>query len=243
MTLAPSSPAPHPAHAPRVLVVDDDRTIRTFVSANLRARNYRVTTAADGEEALERAALDLPDLVVLDLVMPQLDGVGFLERFREWSSAPVLVLSALGEERRKVQALDAGADDYLTKPFGMDELLARVRAALRRAAGAPPAPSAPVIEVGDLRLDLAAQLVSRGGRDVSLTRTEYALLRELVTHAGKVLGHRHLLQHVWGPEYGGETEYLRTFMRQLRKKLEPDPAHPMYLLTQPGIGYRFHLPA
>lgn len=230
------------AAGPRVLVVDDDATIRTFVSAHLRARGYRPDVARDGQEALDKAALNPPDAVILDLVMPVLDGVGFLTRFREWSQAPVLVLSAQGEERQKVQALDAGADDYLTKPFGMEELLARLRAMLRRAAATAPAATEPVIEAGDLRIELAAQVVTRGGAEVPLTRTEYALLRELARNLGKVLTHRQLLQRVWGPEYGDETEYLRTFVKQLRRKLEPDPAHPAYLLTQPGVGYRFRLP-
>jgi two-component system KDP operon response regulator KdpE len=224
----------------RLLVVDDDATIRTFVGANLRARGYQVQTAPDGEVGLETAARTLPDLVILDLAMPRLDGLGFLGRFREWSAAPVLVLSALGEERRKVEALDAGADDYLTKPFGVEELLARVRVLLRRGT-LPEVPNEPSIEAGDLRVDLAAHLVWRAGQEVPLTRTEFALLRELALNAGKVLPHRHLLQHVWGPEYGAETDYLRTFMAQLRKKLEIEPAHPRYLLTQPGVGYRLSL--
>jgi two-component system, OmpR family, KDP operon response regulator KdpE len=228
----------------RVLVADDDPTIRTFVAAHLRARGYRVDVARDGREALDKAALTPPDAVVLDLVMPEIDGAGFLGRFREWSAAPVLVLSALGEERRKVGALDAGADDYLTKPFSMEELLARLRTLLRRAHQAPVhVPGTPAIVAGDLRIDLGAQIVTRAGQEVPLTRTEYALLRELATNADKILTHRHLLQRVWGSEYGEETEYLRTFVRQLRKKLEPDPARPVYLLTQPGVGYRFHLPA
>ena len=227
----------------KVLVVDDDPKILTFVSAQLRLKGYQVEMAKDGPEALERATLTLPDLVILDLGLPRIDGLTVLSRLRQWSQAPVIILSAHGEEKTKVEALDLGADDYLTKPFGIDELLARMRAALRRAEHpAEATPDQPVVAVADIRIDLAARMVTRGGQVVGLTRTEYELLRHLVLNAEKVLTHRDLLQRVWGPDYGEETEYLRTFVKQLRRKLEADPSRPRYILTQPGVGYRFHIP-
>ncbi len=225
------------AARPLVLVVDDDLQVLRLVGAHMRTQGYRVVTARDGVEALERASLEPPDLVVLDLVLPKLDGIQTMMRLREWCQAPVVVLSAYGDEQRKVQALDLGADDYVTKPFGIAELLARVRAVMRRAAAARRANATAVIEVGPIRLDMARRQVLVNGREVHLTRTEYDLLRHLATNAGKVLTHRELLQ-VWGPEYGEELEILRTFIKQLRKKLEPDPSHPRYLLTVPGVGYR-----
>lgn len=223
------------ARGPLVLVVDDDSRILRLVTMNLQSQGYRVTSAQDGSEALEQAALEPPDLVVLDLALPTMDGLQTLRQLREWSEVPVVVLSAYGEEPRKVQALDLGADDYVTKPFGMPELLARVRAALRRATttGA----EGPIIDLGPIQIDQARRKVLLEGREVRLTRTEFELLRCLASNAGKVLTHPELLR-VWGPEYGDALGSLRTFIKQLRKKLEPDPSHPRYLLTEPGVGYR-----
>lgn len=225
---------------PTILVVDDDAQIRTFVARQLKNEDFHVELARTGEEALERAADVLPDMVILDLSMPVMDGIEALKRLREWASMPVIVLSARNEERLKVQALDLGADDYLTKPFSVPELLARVRAALRRsqrAAGAE-APEQPVLRFDDVAIDLGRHIVTKGGQEVSLTRTEYELLHYLAVNAGRVVTHRQVLQEVWGPEYGEEREYLRTFIKQLRRKIEDDPAHPQLILTQPGLGYR-----
>lgn len=228
----------------RVLVVDDDPKILAFVASHLKAQGYEVETAKDGQDALEKAALTQPALVLLDLAMPVLDGITVLKRLREWYSGPVIILSAHTEEQEKVQALDLGADDYLAKPFGMEELLARVRAAFRRAERWDTSvPDRASIDAGRLCIDLAERRVAVDGREVPLTRTEYELLRHLAINAGKVLTHRELLQRVWGPEYGDETDYLRTFIKQLRRKLELDPSRPQYILTQPGIGYRFVVPA
>jgi two-component system KDP operon response regulator KdpE len=229
----------------RILVVDDERGILVYVGANLRQQGYEVVTAQDGRQALEAAALRPPDLVILDLAMPELDGFETLGRLREWTRAPVLVLSAHADEVGKVRALDLGADDYLTKPFSVQELLARVRVALRRVDtyGAPA--GGPALDLGGpaaLVVDLARRVVTRGGEEVHLTRTEYELLAYLARRLDRVVGQRELLQGVWGPEYGSESDYLRTFVRQLRKKLEPDPANPSYLLTASGVGYRLHKP-
>lgn len=231
----------------QVLVVDDDPKILMFVSANFKARGYRVLTAKDGAEALEQAALEQPQVILLDLALPQIDGFEVLRRLREWSDSQIIVLSAHGGDQDKVRALDLGADDYITKPFSMEELLARVRLAFRRlqrfqtayAASAPAGESNPLVCVDDLQIDFAARQVKRAGEPVNLTKTEYELLRLLVTNRGRVLTHRDLLQQVWGPEYGEETEYLRTFIRNLRRKLENDPGRPAYLLTEAGVGYRF----
>ncbi|HKO24255.1 MAG TPA: response regulator transcription factor, partial [Chloroflexota bacterium] len=192
-----------------------------------------------GEEALRLLQARLPDLVILDLVLPGISGLEVCRRLREHSSVPILVLSARGEERDKVTALDLGADDYLTKPFGVEELLARIRAALRRAAGVR-GPST-VIEAGDLRVDVDRRLVTRTGGEVHLTATQFNLLKTLVVHAGRVLTHAYLLRSVWGPEYEGETQVLRVFIAQLRRKVEQAPAHPCHIRTEPGVGYRFHL--
>ncbi|MDQ3928807.1 MAG: response regulator transcription factor [Chloroflexota bacterium] len=227
-------------HKHRVLVVDDDPRIRMFVGANLRARGFEVDLAASGVEAMEQAALHPPDLVLLDLMLPDMHGTEALGDLREWTQAPVLVVSSLGSEHEKVRVLDLGADDYVTKPFGIDELLARVRANLRRSH--PEDDGAPVIELGTITIDLASRQVEVEGREVRLTPMEWALLRELACHVGKVVDHRELLERVWGGEYGVETGYLRTFVKQLRKKLEPDPAHPRYILTVPGVGYQLSSP-
>lgn len=224
----------------RILIVDDDTKLLAFVARQLRAESYTVETAMDGQECLDKAAEWSPSLIVLDLSMPVMDGIEALGRLREWYEGSILILSATDEETKKVQALDLGADDYLTKPFGMQELLARVRSALRRAAQATAGNSqdVAVVEVGEVHIDLAHRRVLKQGSEISLTRTEYELLRFLTINAGKVLTHRELLREVWGPEYGEETEYLRTFIKQLRRKLELDPSRPKLILTQPGMGYR-----
>ena len=223
----------------RILVVDDDRQLLRALRINLAARGYQVVVAPDGASGLTAASRQPPDLVIVDLGLPDMDGVAVVEGIRGWSSAPILVLSARHAEPAKIRALDAGADDYVTKPFGMDELLARVRAALRRAC--PPATGgAPVVSTDAFTIDLAAKRVSRpDGTAVRLTPTEWHLLEVLVRNAGKLVGQRQLLQDVWGPRYESETNYLRVYLAQLRAKLEPDPAHPRYLVTEPGMGYRF----
>jgi two-component system KDP operon response regulator KdpE len=222
-----------------MLVVDDEPHILRSLRTALTAAGYDIQTAATGEEALRLLQARLPDLVILDLVLPGISGLEVCRRLREHSSVPILVLSARGEERDKVTALDLGADDYLTKPFGVEELLARIRAALRRAAGVR-GPST-VIEAGDLRVDVDRRLVTRAGVEVHLTATQFNLLKTLVVHAGRVLTHAYLLRTVWGPEYEGETQVLRVFIAQLRRKVEQDPGHPRHIRTEPGVGYRFHL--
>jgi len=220
----------------RVLVVDDDPHLVRALRITLVARGYEVSIAADGTSGLALASRTAPDLVVLDLGLPDLDGVGVIEGLRGWSEVPVIVLSARHGEPAKVAALDAGADDYVTKPFGMDELLARMRAALRRSASA----STPaVVTTEAFTVDLAATRVTNGGGDVRLTPTEWHLLEALVRESGRLVTQRTLLQQIWGPQYATETNYLRVHMANLRRKLEPDPARPRYLITEPGIGYRF----
>jgi two-component system KDP operon response regulator KdpE len=221
----------------RVLVVDDEPESLKYVGANLRARGYDVVTAADGTEALKRCHEDYFDLVLLDITMPGPDGFAVCQEIRRTSAMPIIMLSARGQERDKVKALDLGADDYITKPFGIDELLARVRSALRRSNQDPVVMDSLVI--GDLTLSFAERRVSRGGVEIKLTPTEYELLVQLTRSAGKVLSHATLLQRVWGQEYGEESEYLWAYIRRLRRKIEVDPDHPRYLLTEPGVGYRF----
>jgi two-component system, OmpR family, KDP operon response regulator KdpE len=220
----------------RVLVVDDDPAIARALRINLVAQGYDVVVAADGAGALRAAAERAPDVVVLDLGLPDLDGAEVIAGIRGWSPVPILVLSARTGSGEKVAALDAGADDYVTKPFGMDELLARLRAAVRRGASAPPAE--PVLRLGELTVDLQAKRVLRGAEPVHLTPTEWGILEMLAGHRGKLVGQRELLRQVWGPQYEGNTHYLRVYVAQLRRKLEPDPAHPRYLHTEPGMGYR-----
>jgi two-component system, OmpR family, KDP operon response regulator KdpE len=217
-------------------VVDDDRQLLRALRINLSARGYEVAVAPDGTSALSLASRQPPDLVIVDLGLPDMDGVRVVEGIRGWSRAPIIVLSARHVEHAKVQALDAGADDYVTKPFGMDELLARVRAALRRSA---PVAQEPVIATDAFTVDLAARRVTRDGADVRLTPTEWHVLEVLVRHPGKLVSQRQLLQEVWGPRYERETNYLRVYLAQLRAKLEPDPSRPRHLLTEPGMGYRF----
>lgn len=223
---------------PTILVVDDEPEVLKYVGANLRARGYAVAVAADGGEALARFGAGVYDLVLLDITMPGPDGFAVCGAIRQRSAVPIIMLSARGQEKDKVKALDLGADDYLTKPFGVDELLARVRAALRRGGAAPGPAAAETFRAGDLVIDYAARRVTRGGQEVKLTPTEYELLVQLARSAGKVLTHTVLLQRVWGPEYRDESDYLWAYVRRLRRKLEPDPEHPRSLLTEPGVGYR-----
>jgi two-component system KDP operon response regulator KdpE len=220
----------------RVLVVDDEPQIVRALRINLRARHYEVLTAQSGSQALDEAAHHPPDLVILDLGLPDLDGVEVIGGLRGWTDAPIIVLSGRADSTDKVEALDAGADDYVTKPFGMDELLARMRAVARRSAAEP---SDPTVRLGDLTIDLAAKRVTRGQQDIRLTPTEWHLLEFLLRHPGKLLSQRQLLHEVWGPGYSDATGNLRLYMAQLRRKLEPDPARPRWLLTEPGMGYRF----
>ena len=221
----------------RVLVVEDERGLRRALGINLRARDYEVTLAADGRSALTAASRQPPDVVVLDLGLPDIDGVEVIEALRGWSQAPIIVLSARSGEPDKVVALDAGADDYVTKPFGMDELLARLRAALRRTATTD---EVPVIDTEDFSVDLAAkQAFGSDGDPIRLTPTEWHVLEVLVRNEGKLVSQRQLLQEVWGPAYETETNYLRVYVAQLRRKLEADPSHPLHLITEPGMGYRF----
>jgi len=222
-----------------VLVVDDEPAIRRTVSAGLSARGYAVRVASTGEEAVASAAEDPPDLVILDLGLPDIDGVDVCRRIRAWSQVPILVLSAEASDYRKVLALDEGADDYVTKPFSMPELLARVRVALRHRPSADGEDDPAVLEVGDLRIDLARHRVSVADREVELTPKEFAFLALLARWPGRVLTHRAILQEVWGPEYGHETHYLRVYASQLRKKLQDRPERPR-LVTEPGVGYRLN---
>lgn len=220
----------------KILVVDDEPKIRMFIRANLEARGYEVHLAQDGEEAVEIAARALPDLIILDVNMPRMDGIEACRRIREWADTPIIVLSVGGDEKDKVKALDEGADDYVTKPFGMEELLARIRVALRHAT-TPDVP-APIFSAGDMEVDLSNRVVKRQGQVVKLTRTEYELLAYLVSNCGKTVTHDELLKNVWGPEYGAESEYLRVFIGQLRRKLEDDPSNPQLIVTEPRFGYR-----
>ena len=222
----------------RVLVVDDEAPILRALATNLRARGYEVDLAATGEEALQVAARHRPDVVILDLGLPGISGVEVIDGLRGWSTVPIIVLSARGAEHDKVAALDAGADDYVTKPFGMDELLARLRAALRRNAPAGETEAA-TVTTADFVVDLAAKRVTGGDGEVRLTPTEWGLVETLVRNAGKLVSQRQLLQDVWGPQYRDETNYLRVHMAHIRRKLEPDPSRPRYFVTEPGMGYRF----
>ena len=222
----------------RVLVVDDEPQIRRALGINLRARGYEVDLAEDGEQALALAASHPPDVVVLDLGLPGIDGVEVIRGLRGWSRVPIIVLSVRDAESDKVAALDAGADDYVTKPFGMDELLARLRAALRRAV---PADEAAIVETADFTIDLAAKRVTSDGAEIRLTPTEWQIVEVLVTHRGKLVDQRRLLREVWGPLYGEETNYLRVYLAQIRRKLEPTPSQPRYFITEPGMGYRFEV--
>ncbi|MCX3059793.1 response regulator [Streptomyces beihaiensis] len=223
----------------RVLVVEDDPQLVRALMINLRARQYDVDAAPDGVTALRLAAARQPDVVVLDLGLPDMDGVDVIKGLRGWTRVPILVLSARAASGEKVAALDAGADDYITKPFGMDELLARLRAAVRRSADAPLTPETTLVTTPDFTIDLVAKRVVRDDRGVRLTPTEWHLLEILVTNPGRLITQKQLLQEVWGISQSNRTNYLRVYMAQLRRKLEADPAHPRYLITEPGMGYRF----
>jgi len=218
----------------RVLVVDDEPQILRALQTNLRGAGYDVETAATAEEALAAAAIRPPEAVILDLILPDRNGTEVTRELRRWSAVPILVLSAVGDEREKVAALDAGADDYVTKPFGMAELLARLRAALRRALPT----TEPVLRVGEIEVDLEKRSVTVAGKRVQLTPNEFDLISLFARNEGKLLTHRTILREVWGPAYGEESHYLHVYVSQLRRKIEPDPARPRYLLTEPGVGYR-----
>jgi two-component system KDP operon response regulator KdpE len=226
---------------PKVLVVDDEPQIVRALRINLTARGYQVLTAHDGAAALRAAAEGKPDVVVLDLGLPDLDGNDVIAGLRGWTDVPIIVLSARNDSSDKVRALDAGADDYVTKPFGMDELLARLRAAVRRATVSGPGGAEAVVETAAFTVDLAAKKVIREGKEVHLTPTEWGMLEVLVRNRGKLIAQKQLLQDVWGPQYSGESHYLRVYMAQLRRKLEPQPSRPRHLVTEPGMGYRFEL--
>jgi two-component system KDP operon response regulator KdpE len=224
--------------APLILLIEDEPQMRRFLRAALGAQDYRLVEATTARDGLAQAASRNPDVILLDLGLPDRDGLEVARELREWSATPIIVLSARGREQDKVAALDLGADDYLTKPFGVEELLARIRVALRHAALPPGAPPEPVFQAGDVRVDLVRREVRRGDQEVHLTPTEYKLLTLLVRHAGKVLTHRQLLKEVWGTTYADQSHYVRVYMAQLRQKLEADPARPRLLVTEPGVGYR-----
>jgi two-component system, OmpR family, KDP operon response regulator KdpE len=229
------------SNAPHILVIDDEQQILRALRTILTEKDFKVTTASRGEEGLTLAATLEPDLVILDLGLPDMDGVEVCARLREWTQCPIIVLSVRDSEHDKVAALDQGADDYLTKPFGIEELLARVRVALRHAASRKGLQDrhSTVVRAGSLTIDLAWHIIKRGEEEIKLTGTEYKLLTYLASNHGRVLTHQSILTHVWGPADADHTEYLRVYMRQLRKKLEEDPERPQYILTEPGIGYRF----
>jgi two-component system KDP operon response regulator KdpE len=224
----------------RILVVDDDIQIRRALRGSLVAYGYAVELAASGAEGLERVTQWRPDVIILDLSLPDMDGLAVCRELRGWSEAPIIILSVRGGERDKIAALDQGADDYLTKPFGMGELIARIRVALRHATHAGSPGATVQFRTGDLVIDFERRRVTVGDNEARLTPTEYEVLKYLAAHAGMVVTHRALLQAVWGPQYGDEVQYLRVFIGQLRRKIEPVPARPRYLLTEPGIGYRLH---
>ena len=223
---------------PLLLVVEDETQMRKFLRASLTSHGYRLVEAVNGNEGLAQAASYNPDLILLDLGLPDMDGLVVTQRLREWASVPIIVISARGQEEDKIHALDSGADDYLTKPFGTGELLARIRVALRHSARARQERSEPILTVGELSIDLDKRSVHVAGKEVHLTPIEYKLLATLLKNAGKVLTHRQLLKEVWGPGYANNTQYLRVYMVQLRHKLEQDATRPRYLVTEPGIGYR-----
>ena len=226
----------------RIVIAEDEIALRDFVCRNLRARGFEVLEASNGLEAMALWERENPHLLILDIMMPRMDGLEVCRRVREHSAVPIIVLTALDAESDKVAALDLGADDYLTKPFGVEELLARVRAVLRRTQWEKPQISGDIKHFDELEIDLVGHIVRLRGAEVRLSPTEFAVLAQLVTHAGKVLTHRMLLQSIWGAEYGGEAEYLRVYINRLRQKLETDPANPRFLLTEPGVGYRFAAP-
>jgi two-component system KDP operon response regulator KdpE len=219
----------------RVLIVDDEPAIRRFLRVTLTAQSYNIIEAESGQEALSKTATDKPDIIVLDIGLPDINGIEVTRLLRQWTQMPIIILSVRGAEGDKIAALDAGADDYLTKPFGVGELLARLRAALRRTTQTT---NAPVFASGNLKVDLSRRLITVSGHEVQLTPTEYELLRVLVTHAGKVLTHHFLLREVWGVEYGEEFHMLHVNISNLRRKVEPNTARPRFIITEPGVGYR-----
>ena len=227
---------------PKILVVEDEQEIRRFLRASLENHSYRIVEAQTARDGLKRAAEDHPDLVLLDLGLPDADGLDVIGQLRGWSQVPIIVLSARGRETDKVKALDSGADDYLTKPFSVGELLARIRVALRHAARGSDEPEDPIFTLDSLRVDLARRQVFVAEKEIHLTPIEYRLLTTLIKYAGKVITHRQLLKEVWGPDSVFETHYLRVYMTHLRRKIERDPAQPRFLLTDPGIGYRLAAP-
>jgi two-component system KDP operon response regulator KdpE len=223
----------------RIMIVDDELSILKYLHANLEAEGYEVLMAMNGIQALQMLETELPDLVVLDIMMPEMDGLEVCRRLREWSQIPVIMLSARDDENDKVNCLDLGADDYITKPFGKDEFTARVRAVMRRAEAASPTPTIPSIKSGDLEINFSQRKVTVKGKEVALTATEYALLQELALNVGKVLTYTYLLQKVWGTDYADEREYLHVFVSRLRAKLEAAPKNPRYITTVSSVGYRF----
>jgi two-component system KDP operon response regulator KdpE len=223
---------------PAVVLIEDEPQIRRFLRATLTSQGYRLFEATTGADGLVEVGSRLPDVVVVDLGLPDMDGLQVIRRLREWSAVPIIVLSALGQEQDKVAALDAGADDYVSKPFGAGELLARIRVALRHTTGASREGGEASFKVGDLQVDLVRRHVALGAREIRLTPIEYKLLTTLVRHAGKVITHQQLLREVWGPTHTDQPHYVRVYMAHLRHKLEAEPARPRYLLTEPGVGYR-----
>jgi two-component system KDP operon response regulator KdpE len=227
-----------PEAGPTVIVIEDEPQIRRFLRASLTTQGFRLVEAVTGEDGLAQAATRQPEIIILDLGLPDMDGLDVIRRLREWTAVPIIVLSARGQERDKIAALDAGADDYVSKPFGVGELLARMRVALRHTAIGTQDAGEPVFSVGELSVDLVRRHVQIAGREVHLTPIEYRLLTTLIRHAGKVMTHNQLLTDVWGPNQTDQAHYLRVYAAQLRRKLEADPARPRYLLTEPGVGYR-----
>ncbi|MFC2072689.1 response regulator transcription factor [Chloroflexota bacterium] len=223
----------------RILVVDDEISIVKLLRANLESKGYEVLAAMNGAEALQTFEMELPDLMILDIMMPKMDGFEVCRRLREWSQVPIIMLSARGDESAKVKCLDLGADDYITKPFGASEMIARVAAVLRRTKEGAAIPTQPFFTSGELKIHFAQRKVAIAGKEVKLTPTEYNLLQEFVLNAGKVLTHTHLLNKVWGPEYRDEREYLHVFIPRLRAKLETDPTNPKYIVTVSSVGYQF----
>lgn len=226
-------------HKTRIMVVDDELSITKLLRSSLESRGFEVVAAANGIEALQKLETEVTDLVILDITMPKMDGFEVCRRLREWSQVPIIMLSARDSEADKVKCLDRGADDYITKPFGQNELVARINAVLRRNNTAASMPAQPSFATRDLEINFALRRVAVAGEEVKLTPTEYSLLQEFALNAGKVLTHTHLLQKVWGSEYSGEREYLHVFVRRLRSKLESDPNHPNYIITVAGVGYQF----
>ena len=225
---------------PKVLIVDDEPQIRRFLRASLQSHDYDLVEAENGKEAVKACTVQKPDLMILDLGLPDMDGLDVIKSVREWSAVPIIVLSIRSDDADKIEALDRGANDYVTKPFSMGELLARMRAALRQGHGAN-GEAEPVLNAGDLSIDMSKRLVSRAGTPVKLSRKEYDLLKILASHPDKVITHQQLLKEVWGPGYVEETQYLRVYIGQLRQKLERDPADPAHLITEPGVGYRLRV--